>query len=142
VSDWLRCRTVLGECFHWVPFLPVASVGPVQRIEPQVAFGGAHSQVPLVAPGLGHLMSGQPPDLSDNVTSPTGLQVRYVTRPLVESEAAIDELDVGQAPGTYAKAGLLRSKDRRIIPIIKKTRLVKTTRLKVLLESDVNLSSI
>ena len=34
----------------------------------------------------------------------------------------------------------LRSKDRRIGPVIKKTRLVKTTKLKVLFESDVNLS--
>ena len=32
--------------------------------------------------------------------------------------------------------------NRRIGPIIKKTRLVKTTKLKVLLESDVNLSSV
>jgi hypothetical protein len=48
------------------------------------------------------------------------------------------ELDVGQAPGTYAKACLLRSMDRRIGPIIKKTRLVKTTKPKVLSESDVN----
>ena len=32
-------------------------------------------------------------------------------------------------------------KDRRIGPILKKTRLVKTTKLKVLLESDVTLSS-
>ncbi len=42
------------------------------------------------------------------------------------------------------KACLLRSKDpgRRIGPIIKKTRLVKATKLKVLLESDVNLSYI
>jgi hypothetical protein len=42
------------------------------------------------------------------------------------------ELDVGQAPGAYAKAFFLRSKDRRISPIIKKPRLVKTTKLKVL----------
>jgi hypothetical protein len=40
-------------------------------------------------------------------------------------------------PWPSLPSAVLRSKDRRIGPIIKKTRLVKTTKLKVLLESDV-----